>query len=238
MVIRRICALVLVSGLMASAVADAQGFWERIGFKKPTELSEEVVRDGLREALTVGIDRTVKLVGKNDGYFKSKDLKIPMPKALRRIERPLRAAGYGAQVDEYILSMNRAAEAAAPLAKEIFVDVISEMTVKDAKSILKGRDTAATEYLDKHTRERLAELFKPHIRKTMNQYGVTKKYQAIISKYSSLPFAKKYLDGNVETYTTDKALDGLFLVLGREEKKIRTKPVARSTDLLKKVFGR
>lgn len=219
--------------------AEGQGLLKRLGLKaSDAGLSEGTIQDGLREALTVGVDRAVKQVGKDDGYFKNKALKIPLPKTFKKMERPLRAAGYGAQLDEFVLSMNRAAEAAAPLAKDVFVDAISKMTVQDARGILKGSDTAATQYLDKHTRERLVKAFAPQIRKTMNQYGVTEKYQALTSKYASLPFARDYLDGNVEEYTADKALDGLFMVLGQEEKKIRTQPVARSTSLLKKVFDR
>jgi hypothetical protein len=226
----------MASGLLFNSAAEAQSFLKRLGFKKESILSNKTVTDGLREALKVGIERAVKFVGKNDGFFGNKDIKIPLPKSLRRIERPLRAIGYEKQVDEFVLSMNRAAEAAAPLAQEMFVDAIANMTVDDAKGLLDGSDTAATKYLDKNTRENLAKAFKPQIRKTMDEFGVTKKYLAVTEKYSSLPIARKLSQGSVEEYTANKALDGLFFVLGEEEKRIRTQPAARSTALLRKVF--
>ena len=236
MFIKRLTALILISIFLFSSTADAQGFLKRLGFKKDLGLSNETISSGLREALAVGIDRTVKSTGKSDGYFMNKDIKIPLPKTLKRFERPLRSAGFGPQMDEFILSMNRAAEAAAPLAKDIFISAITKMTMKDAKGILNGKDTAATEYLDKNTRDQLREAFSPKITETMNQFEVTKKYQAVMEKYSSLPLARNYLKGNVEEYTTDRALDGLFFVLAKEEKRIRTKPAARTTELLRKVF--
>jgi hypothetical protein len=222
--------------VLSSSNTNAQGFLKRLGLKKESILSNDTVADGLREALRVGIDRAVKFVGKSDGYLKNKDIKIPLPKTLRRIERPLRAIGYEKQVDDFVLSMNRAAEAAAPMAQEMFVDAIANMTVDDAKEILNGKDTAATEYLDKNTREKLAVAFKPQIRKTMEQFGVTKKYLTVTEKYSSLPLARNLGQGNMEDYTAEKALDGLFFVLAKEEKRIRTEPAARTTDLLRKVF--
>ena len=218
--------------------AEAKGLLKRLGLRTDSTLSDTTISDGLKEALTVGIERAVKLVGKKDGYLNNKEIKIPLPPKFSRIERPLREMGQGTKVDEFILSMNRAAEAAAPLAQEIFVEAISKMTLKDAKAILNGKDTAATDYLNTNTRTKLLEAFSPKVRETMSQFSVSKKYDAVVSKTTSLPFAKKYLGTNVEEYTTNKALDGLFTILAEEEKRIRTKPVARTTDLLKKVFAK
>lgn len=218
--------------------ADAQSFLDRLGLKKSEILDNELVADGLREALSIGAERAIKHVGKNDGYLKNKEITIPMPKPLRRIERPLRRMGHGDKLDEFELSMNRAAEAAAPLAKDAIIDAISTMTLEDARRVLKGDDTAATDYLSEHTRENLVKSFTPHIRKTMNQYKVTEKYNAVLDQYGSSAFARRFMKSSVEEYTANKALDGLFLVLGQEEKRIRTEPAARTTELLRNVFGR
>lgn len=221
----------------ATWAQDDGGFLQRIGIKKSSNaLPETKIADGLKEALTTGIDRTIVLVGKDDGYFNNKNIKIPLPKTAERAERPLRAAGYGPQIDEFVLSMNRAAEKAAPLAKDIFVKAISEMTIDDARGVLKGSDTAATDYLNEHTRESLTEAFLPHVRETMAQYQVMEKYNAISKQASGLPFISGLADGNVEKYTVGKALDGLFYMVGQEEKRIRQDPAARATDLLKTVF--
>lgn len=232
-----IVAVLLV--VVAAGVAQAQqrGFLERLGIKKSSSgLTESTIADGLKEALTVGIDRTIALVGKKNGYFKNDTIKIQPPKAIQRLERPLELAGYGPQIDEFVLSMNRAAENAAPVAKGIFVDAITEMRIEDARKILRGSDTAATEYLDEHTRDRLTAAFLPQVKKSMGMYSVTQKYQEVAGRVSELPFGRSLGSESIEKYTTDKALDGLFYVLGQEEKRIRKDPAARATDLLKKVF--
>lgn len=235
---RTFIALTLVTFAFSNVSAEGQGLLERIGLKEATSsLDEKVVADGLREALTVGVERAVKHVSKSDGYLKNKKISIPMPKPMRRVERPIRRMGHGAALDEFVLSMNRAAEAAAPLAQQAFVDAIAGMSMEDARRVWKGSDTAATEYLSENTRESLVKAFTPHVRKTMNQYAVTEKYNAVLEQYSSSIFARKFVGSSIEEYTAEKSLDGLFYVLGEEEKKIRTQPVARSTDLLKKVFG-
>jgi hypothetical protein len=229
--------LIIAAMLVSSAVlAQEGGFLSRLGFKKSSELSETKISDGLREALSVGIDRTVTLVGKNDGYFKNEKIKIKPPKTVNRFDRALRAVGYGPELDEFVLSMNRAAEKAAPVAKDIFVKAISEMTIDDARAIFKGSDTAATDYLREHTRDDLTEAFLPHVKTAMAEYDVTAKYRAVTEQVSQLPFARGFGDDSIEKYTVGKALDGLFYMLGQEEKRIRTDPAARATDLLKTVF--
>ena len=223
--------------MLVSSDANAQGFLKRLGLRDVVKLNDGTVRDGLREALTVGIERTVHSVGKEDGYLANKKIKINLPSKMQRFERPLRSMGQGPKIDAFVLSMNRAAEAAAPLAKAIFVDAISKMTLNDAQGILKGSDSAATDYLNKTTRPKLIETFSPKVKETMATFSVGEKYDAVIGQAKSLPFARKRLETSVEDYTTNRALDGLFIVLATEEKRIRTTPVARSTDLLKKVFG-
>jgi len=236
MLLVRFIVMTIVSTMFISYTADAQGFLKRFGLKKESALGNDTVSKGLKEALTKGIERAVNSTGKTDGFFSNEHIKIPIPKALLRIEGPLRSAGYGPQIDDFVLSMNRAAEAATPLAKEIFIATITSMTLKDAEAILKGNDTAATDYLNKHTRKNLTESFAPQITKTMNEFEVARKYKAVMGKYSSLPFGQKKLEKKVEEYTTEKSLDGLFYVLGQEEKRIRTEPAARTTELLRKIF--
>jgi hypothetical protein len=172
-----------------------------------------------------------------DGYFANQAIKILMPEKLRTLETGLRAVGYGPKVDEFVLSMNRAAERAAPSAKQIFWDAIAAMSFDDARKILSGGDTAATEYFRGKTTDKLTTAFRPIVERATNEVGVTRQYKDLVGRYQAIPFAKsESLD--VDGYVVDKALLGLFHVLGEEEKKIRTNPTARVTDLLKEVFGK
>jgi len=144
--------------------------------------------------------------------------------------------GYGPKIDSFVLSMNRSAEAAAPAARKIFVDAITSMSIDDARHILTGSDTAATEYFKQKTTPQLTAAFRPVVDKTMAENGVTKQYNALVGQYKSLPFAKtQNLD--ITDYVVGKALDGLFYEVGEEEKKIRQDPAKQTTDLLKEVFG-
>ena len=199
--------------------------------------SDAKAASGLKEALRIGTENTVNLTGKTDGYFGNPKIKIPMPDKLRSVERAMRAVGMGARVDEFVLSLNRAAERAAPAAKQIFWGAITEMTFDDARKLLGGSDTAATEYFKAKTSDKLAAAFRPEIETAMNEAGATKKYKEMVGRYQSIPFVKN-VTVDIDEYVVGKALDGLFYVLGEEEKKIRTNPVARVTDLLKEVFGR
>lgn len=200
-------------------------------------LSDVKIGSGLKEALQVGTENTVKLTGKTDGYFMNQAIKILMPEKLRSLEKGLRAVGYGPQVDEFVLSMNRAAEQAAPLAKEIFFDAIGEMTFDDARKILSGGDTAATDYFKTKTANKLAVAFSPVVDQTMNEVGVTRQYKELVGRFQSIPFVKSETF-DINHYVVTKALDGLFYVLGQEESKIRINPAARVTDLLKEVFAK
>jgi hypothetical protein len=159
-----------------------------------------------------------------------------MPSNLRPLERGLRAIGFGPKIDAFILSMNRSAEAAAPAAKKIFTDAIFEMSFDDARKILSGGDTAATDYFKGKTTEKLNIAFRPYVEKTMSENGVTKQYKTLTDQYQSIPFAKsESLD--INKYVVEKALDGLFYELADQERQIRKDPAARTTSLLKEVFG-
>lgn len=219
------------------AYAQLDRLLKGIGLGGQRELSDVRIGEGLKEALKVGTENTVHLTGKTDGYFLNPAIKILMPEKLRTFEKGLRAVGYGPQVDELILSMNRAAERAAPFAKQIFWDAIVEMTFEDVRKIFSGHETAATDYFKRKTWDRLAVVFKPIVDRAMNEVGVTRQYKELWGRYESLPFVKKE-SFDIDQYVVTKALDGLFHVLGEEEKKIRTNPAARTTDLLKEVFGK
>lgn len=199
-------------------------------------LTESEVIQGLKEALEIGTANSVGIVSKLNGYYKNPNIKIPLPEDIQKIEKILRTTGFGQQVDEFELSMNRAAERAAPEAKSIFWDAIKQMKFEDARQILNGRDNEATLYFKDKTSARLRKIFKPITHQAMSEVGVTRTYQAIDDKVKTIPFADQ-LSFDLDQYVTDKALDGLFFMLAAEEKKIRENPAARVTDLLKKVFG-
>ena len=191
---------------------------------------------GLKEALNVGITNTIAYLGKKDGYFGHAAVKILLPEKVRKLEPALRGIGYGPQIDEFTLSMNRAAEKAAPLAADIFSSAIAEMSFDDANKILRGGDTAATDYLKSKTYNKLLEKFQPEVRKAMSEYQVTQQYDALNARAQSIPLVGQAVNLDVNHYVSSKALDGLFLILSKEETNIRTNPKARVTDLLKDVF--
>jgi hypothetical protein len=200
-----------------------------------TGVSQSEIVNGLKEALQVGTGNTVQALSKVDGYYKNPSLKILLPPSVQNVEKILRTVGFGPKVDEFELSMNRAAEKAAPEAKALFVDAIKKMTFSDAKQILNGADDAATVYFKEKTSNKLQTLFKPVIHQSMENVGVTRSYNALSEKIETLPFAGNTMV-DLDTYVTGKSIDGLFVRLAEEEAKIRNDPAARVTDLLKKVF--
>lgn len=237
-------ALVLVL-LLVSVSPCRGGFLDDLSgeFLRPARqasfLDDTTIVRGLKEALATGTERAVATVAKPDGYFGNQLIKILVPDKLQRVAGVLETLGYREEVDELVLSMNRAAEQAAPMAATFFGDAIRQMTVEDAREILRGGDTAATAYFEKKTRARLFKAFKPVVTARMNQLGTVRAYEDLIGTYSDLPLAAiaglPSLD--LDTYVTNKALDGLFLMVGKEEKRIRTNPAARTTELLQQVFG-
>jgi Protein of unknown function (DUF4197) len=239
MLIRFLVAIGIV--LLTTSTASAQldnifkGLRGTVG--QQSGLSDTKIGSGLKEALKVGTENTVNVTGKTDGYFLNLAIKILMPEKLQTLEKGLRMVGYGPQVDEFVLSMNRAAEQAAPYAKQIFWDAIGEMTFEDARKILAGNDTAATEYFKGKTTGKLTAAFQPVVEKSMNEVGVTRQYNELVGRYQTIPFVKSETF-DINHYVVSKALDGLFHVLGQEERKIRTNPTARVTDLLKEVFAK
>lgn len=226
-----LCIILAVSA--SSATAQFRDLMERLGLGK--QLSEDKIISGLKEALSVGTDNAVKSTGRVDGYFLNEAIKIPMPEKLRTVEEGLRFAGYGSRLDEFVLGMNRAAEKAAPFAKDIFLDAIFEMSIDDARNILSGGDTAATSYFRDKTEGRLSEAFHPIVEKAMEDVGVSRQYNQLTGSVRNIPFLDQTFP-DIADYVVSEALDGLFYVLGQEERKIRQDPAARVTRLLQEVF--
>ena len=234
--------MICLFALSAVAVPSAAGGWKdyikdvQKALNGGESITEVDIIKGLKEALHIGTDKAIQGVSKINGYYKNSKIKIPLPKTVQKVEKPLRVAGYGAQVDSFEMSMNRAAEKAAPKAKSLFWDAIKAMTFSDAKKILKGRESEATLYFKGKTFDRLQNIFEPIVYKTMSQVGVTRRFQDLNAKVKKIPFAER-LSFDLDQYVTGRALDGLFLMLAKEEAKIRQDPAARVTDLLKRVFG-
>ena len=199
-------------------------------------LNNDEITAGLKEALQVGTEKAVGLVSQPDGFYKNPAIKIPLPESVQKVEKLLRTAGYGEKVDAFELSMNRAAERAAPEAKSIFWAAVSDMNFDDAQKILNGRDNEATLYFEDKTSTRLQEVFKPIVKDAMGEVGVTRSYQDLNEKITSLPFGKS-ASFDLDQYVTNGALQGLFKMLAEQERQIRTQPAARVTDLLQKVFA-
>ncbi|HEQ72089.1 MAG TPA: DUF4197 domain-containing protein [Spirochaetia bacterium] len=200
------------------------------------KLDEKTVIAGLKEALRIGTQNAVDIVSKVNGYYKNPRITIPLPQELQDVSDVLKKLGLKKKVEEFIQTMNRAAEEAAPKAVDIFVDAIADMSIQDAMGILRGKDNEATLYFERKTRGRLYNIFKPIVRRVLNDVGVTRIYKFIIDTYNSVPGTPR-VDFDLEDYVTNKALDGLFTMIADEEKKIRKDPAARVTELLRKVFG-
>jgi Protein of unknown function (DUF4197) len=226
-----------ISLMLLALTASSLVYSEPIFLTQLSGLSDAKIASGLKEALQIGTQNAVSLTGRPDGYFGNAAIKILMPSQLQPIEKGLRAVGYGPQIDELVLSMNRAAERAAPAAKPIFLEAITAMSFDDARRILSGSPTAATEYFRGKTSDKLTAAFQPVVAQTMREVGVSRQYKELMGRTQAIPFLKSEAF-DLDRYVVAKSLDGLFYVLGQEEQKIRTNPAARATDLLKQVFGK
>jgi hypothetical protein len=194
------------------------------------------ISQGLKEALRIGSEQAVSLASRADGFYKNPKIKIPLPNAVQKVETLMRGVGFGSQVDAFDLSMNRAAEKAAPEAKALFLDAIHGMSIADAQKILNGRANEATLYFEEKTSGRLKEIFQPIVHQTMSEVGTTRTFQDLNTQLKSIPLAGS-LSFDLDQYVTDGTLKGLFALVAEEEAKIRANPAARVTDLLRKVFG-
>ena len=199
-------------------------------------LSTTDINAGLKEALTRGAETAVTQLGQEDGFFGNPALKIPLPPSLQKAEKAMRMLGMGKQADELVLSMNRAAEAAVPEAKTLLVDAVKDMTLEDAKGILTGGKTSATDFFRKKTEDKLTERFGPIVKATTDRVGLAQQY----NQYAGMAAQFNLIDkkqASVEQYVTQQALDRLYTVIGENEAAIRTNPLQAGSDLLKKVFG-
>lgn len=199
-------------------------------------LSNSQIVSGLKQALMQGTTKGVNVLSVKDGFFKNAAVKVLFPPEAQKVEKTLRDIGAGQLVDVAIEKINRAAENAAVGAKDIFINSITQMTVTDAMDILMGADNACTNYLRKTTSKALFTSFNPVIQKSLNQVGASDAWSTVISNYNKVPFVEK-VNPDLDDYVTNKAMDGVFLMIEKEEKLIRKDPVKRVTDILKKVFG-
>lgn len=239
---RRIGASVLVVCLLfPSSYAFANLLHKLRDFREQKKIGSgapdsDTISAGLKEALSLGAKNGVTSVSKPDGYFGNKLIRIAMPEKMKKMERLMRKVGLHKEADRFILSMNRAAEKAAPLALGFFIEAVKDMTIPDALGILRGRDTAATEFLQSRTYDGIYTAFKPAVSSAMNEVRVTHAFKEFMDKADSVPFLKKE-SVDLDHYVTSKALDGLFIAVGQEERKIRKDPQARTSELLRKVFS-
>ena len=228
--------------IMLSLCCSAQAQLDQI-LKKTDEalnrntsgLSNDKIVAGLKEALRVSTGKAVALTGKPDGFLKNEAIKILLPPKLKTVGMSMRMLGMGAQVDELEVGMNRAAEQATPYAKQIFLNAVKRMTFDDARQILRGSDTAATEYFKRQSSADLTTAFTPSVQRSMQHVGVVQQYNRVLASAPGGSTLAGQFDLN--KYVVGKTLDGLFLMLGEEEKKIRKNPAAQTTALLKEVFG-
>lgn len=241
---RWICALILMSGWQLQAHAGwtdmLQGVLGKEESKQVIEstLSQSDIVAGLKEALAKGVEHSINTLGRTDGFLGDQLVRIAMPDSLKSVEKLARSTGQGKYADEFITTMNRAAEQAVPEAATILADAIRTMTVADANAILNGPDDAATQYFRRVSESRLTEKFLPHVKQATDQVGVTSAYKSLTGHAGGMLGGFLKTDSlDVDSYVTHKAMDGLFTYIAKEEQSIRENPAARTTDLLKKVFG-
>jgi hypothetical protein len=202
----------------------------------PTALTNTDAVQGLKQALVDGSAAAVAKLGVSNGFLGNARVKIPLPPALQKIERALRFTGMNKQAEELVVSMNRAAEAAVPEAKTLLVDAVKKMSVQDAKGILTGGDTAATDYFRRATQSQLTQRFLPIVKKATARVGLAEQYNSLAGQGVQLGLIKKD-QANIETYVTQKALDGLYLMIAEQEKSFRHDPAGAASDIVRKVFG-
>jgi hypothetical protein len=216
----------------------AAGLWLATGAQALSlaDISGKDASGGLKEALEQGAGKAVDLLGKSDGFLGNPKVKIPLPKSMQKVEGLMRGLGMGKQADELVTAMNRAAEAAVPEAKTLLVDAVKQMSVEDAKAILSGGDDAATQYFRGKTAAPLGEKFLPIVRKAIDKVKLADTYEKFAKKGAKFGLVKEE-DTQLDNYVTERALDGLYLMIAEEEKAIRTNPVGAAGNLAKKVFG-
>lgn len=249
MVTKKIVATLFVIMVLLSTSANAD--WRSL-LKDITEVGSDILASdsasasldsntiisGLKEALSIGSERAIDVVSKSDGYLSNELIRIAMPPQLKQASDLMGKFGLSSYADTFEESMNHAAEDAAPQATALIIDAINDMSIEDANKILKGSDDAATQYFREKTTSQLTDLFRPTIDASLNNVGTTKYYNDLTDKVAAIPLIGENIDMNLTDYVTEQALDGLFAMIALEEKKIRDDPAARTTELLKQVFGK
>ena len=218
------------------------GFWGKVletagQVGSSGSLSNGDIASGLKEALRIGVQNGSAQASAIDGYFKNPLLKIAFPPEAQKVASTLRNLGFTKQVDEFELSLNRAAEDAAKKAAPVFVKAITSMSIQDAVGILRGQEDAATQYLRRTSGQELVSQFTPIVDSALSKNNATRYYGDLVNTYNKVPFVQR-VNPDLTQYATNKAVDGLFILVAQEEKKIRENPAARVTDLLKRVFGK
>lgn len=224
-------------GSVLKQIGDAVGSVGGIGSGGKSILSTEDAVKGLKEALTKGVSNGTDVLSKADGFLKNPEVKIPFPQDAQKVESTLRKVGLSKQVDDVVTSLNRAAEDAAGSAKDIFVSAVKDMTFEDALKIVKGDSIAATNYLKSKTTEKLTAQFAPIIKNSLDKVNATKYWKTAMTSYNKIPLVSK-INPDLNQYVTAKAIDALFLMIGKEESLIRKDPLKQTTEILKKVFGK
>lgn len=232
----RQCLYLIPFLLFACSSKDLQKTIDVFNELSETPPTQSEVIAGLKQALILGISKGSEQASKLDGYYRNPQLKIAFPADAQKVEKTLRNIGLGSEVDKFVRQLNRGAESAAAKAKPIFVDAIKSMTIEDAFSILYGESDAATDYLRESTSSQLKNSFLPVISKSLNQVNATRYYENLMKRYNKIPLVKK-INPDLDGYATDRAIDGLFLLIARQEASIRSDPLARTSDLLRHVFG-
>lgn len=225
-----LCAVILLSSCTAAEINKVlQG-------ASGATLTNEDVGQGLKEALIKGITEGSENASRLDGFLKNDLIRIALPSEFQKAESTMRKLGLGAEVDKVLTAINRGAEKAAVEAKPIFISAIKQLTIQDAFSILRGEPDAATQFLKRTTTNELTKLFMPRVQESLNEVGATRHYGDLAKAYNSIPTTKNITE-DLNAYVTEKALEGLFILIAEEEKKIRENPLERTTALMKRVFA-
>ena len=233
-----LAALIIALALLAATSFSQLGKLKNLVSKASgSGVTENEAGQGIKEALAKGVTTAVLNLNKTDGFFGSNIYKMLLPPDAQKIETTLRKAGMGAQVDKAILAINRGAEDAVGFAKDIFISAIKEMTLTDALNILKGNKDAATQYFKQKTSEKLIAAFTPSVKSSLDKVEATKYYGDIVTKYNSFPTTFKKVNPDLPSYVVGKSVDALFDQVAKEEANIRDNPMARTSEILKKVFG-
>ena len=237
--------LIIISILTAPLLGSSQSFLNQIkdqvnsavgGSSQGSNLTNDEVIRGLKEALNVGTNNATGKAARTDGFFKNPSIKIPFPPEARMVESTAKSVGMSSQVDNFVKTMNRAAEEASKEAAPIFINAVRTMTITDGLSILRGGNGAATNYLKNRTTAELTNKFSPIVKRAINKVHLTRYWKPIITKYNKIPGVRRQ-NPDLDRYVTERALQGLFKLIADEENKIRKDPAARVSDILRKVFG-